>query len=130
MDRNFTLTTSTWNAFVNLNLGDTADSPKVTVDSVVLLPSEFYNAGILGDERSTFLSRCDVVRNNVSRNGMLDQRCLKGVYSLTMGLRGQPIGKFAMELTLTSRSCLYQMLQKYHLFEIHCTYSICQIGLS
>ena len=130
VDKNFTLTTSSWNAFVNLNLGDTADSRKVTVESVVLLPSEFYNAGILGNERSTFLSRCDVVRNNVTRSGMLDQTCLKGVYSLTMGLRGNPIGKFVMEVTLTSRSCLYQNRKKYDSFETCCTYCICRIGLS
>ncbi len=94
VNRNVSLSAGQWQVFINLAVNINSDAQKIALDSVVLLPSEFKSAGILGAAGSQeFLSRCDVLRNNMTRNGKLDDNCLRGVYSVTMGLLNQPIGE-------------------------------------
>ncbi len=94
VDRNFTLAAGVFDVYVALNLANTGDAIKILLQSVVLLPVEFYNADILGSAKSDFLNNCDVLRNNMSSNGTLNPICLAGVFSITMGLLGNPFGKF------------------------------------
>ena len=93
--RNFTLSeTSVWNVFLAFSgVVTNEDMARIQIENVILLPSEFYHATILGPRGNSFLSQCDVLRNNLTRNGLLDSSCVQGVFSLTMGLLGDPFGK-------------------------------------
>ena len=93
VDRNFTLASIAWEVFLGLSLANTADATKIIVERIILLPVEFYTASVLGNGANSFLGSCSVLSNNMSKNGVLDPNCLGGVFSLTMGLLGDPIGK-------------------------------------
>eukprot|EP00794_Sanderia_malayensis_P009566 gene9566-10555_t len=84
---------TTYNVYNNVVPGNVADASKVSLTSVVLLPSEFYSANILEAAlRSEFMANCDVLSNNMTRTvGIFNPTCLAGVYSMTMGLLGTPI---------------------------------------
>ena len=96
VSRNFALSEATiWNVFVAFTgIISNSDVSRVQIENVILLPMEFFNATILGPRRTIFMSECDIVRNNLTRNGVLNQNCVQGVFSLTMGLLGNPFCKF------------------------------------
>ncbi|XP_065059495.1 laminin subunit alpha-like [Rhopilema esculentum] len=91
VNQNFTLAPATWDIFLNFGSLASSDISKIVIESVIILPNEFYTAAILGTARHVFRSSCDVIRNNMSRNGTLNPVCVKGVFSLTMGLLNEPI---------------------------------------
>ena len=96
-NRNFTLSEAlVWNVFLSFS-GIVANEQmsRIQIENVILLPSEFYHASVLGPRGSSFLSQCDILRNNLTRNGLLDSNCVQGVFSLTMGLLGDPFGKYS-----------------------------------
>lgn len=92
--QNFTLIEAkSWNVFLAVKGLSASDAASIQIDSVIVLPSEFYHARVLGPRRNYFVSNCDIIRSNFSKNGSLDRNCVDSVFSLTMGLIGDPFGK-------------------------------------
>ena len=103
VDRNFTLTASAdWNVFIALRdtgIGNNALA-SIQIENFILVPIEFRHATVLGLRSASFLSQCDILTNNFTRNGLIDQTCVQGVFSLTMGLLGNPFGGFLIVISI------------------------------